>query len=71
MNHQHNNQPGHDPKMMWWMIVGCLILPIILLLALGKINIIDKNWTWLILGAIFIAVHLVMFFSHGKHKKRL
>lgn len=72
MNHSHNNKnqnSNHDSKMMWWMMAGCVLLPILLLLFGGRINTggEGRSWPWLIFVILFIAMHVGMMFGHGKH----
>lgn len=71
MNHSHNDKnqnSNHDSKHMWWMMAGCILLPVLLLLFSGRINAGGgKSWPWLIFVVLFIAMHVGMMFGHGKH----
>jgi len=74
MNHSHNNDnknqnSQHDSKHMWWMMAGCVLLPILLLLFSGRINTsgAGRSWPWLIFVILFIAMHVGMMFGHGRH----
>lgn len=76
MNHSHNNNnknqnSNHDSKHMWWMMAGCILLPILLLLFSGRINASGGGvaWPWLIFVVLFIAMHVGMMVGHGKHDK--
>lgn len=57
MNHSNN-------KMMWWMMAGCL-LPVVLILVLGGTGI-SKNWIWLGAIVLMFGMHAMMMSGH-KH----
>ena len=75
MNHtqsnsgENKNSNHHDSKHMWWMMAGCILLPIIFLLFSGRVKSGGGNWPWLIFMILFIILHAGMVFGHGKRKE--
>lgn len=63
-----NNHNAHNSKMMWWMIIGCLVLPIGFIAVSSGFGgfTLDSNWPWLIFVLLFIGLHVGMLFhGHG------
>lgn len=63
MNHSHQNHASH----MWWMMAGCLLLPMLFLLFSGRINISsgERSWVWLIPAIALIAFSLGRMLGHN------
>lgn len=59
MDNNHNSS-----RMMWMMALGCLV-PIALILILGRTGI-GKNWIWLGAIALMFGMHAIMMSGH-KH----
>ncbi|OHA19262.1 MAG: hypothetical protein A2W52_02500 [Candidatus Taylorbacteria bacterium RIFCSPHIGHO2_02_49_25] len=59
---------GHNSKHMWWMLAGCIALPLILLLVGSKTG---SGSNWLLFGFVALCVgsHLAMMFKGrgGEH----
>lgn len=53
--------------MMWWMVAGCLLLPIVFIAISSGISgfAIGSNWPWLIFVVLFIGLHIGMLFHSG------
>lgn len=64
------NKKGN--RQSWWMMAGCLLLSILLLLFSGRIGTSGNgaNWPWLIFVILFLATHVGMMFRHGKGGSR-
>lgn len=75
MNHSHNNNQhqnsNHDSKHMGWMMAGCILLPVLLLLFNGRITAfnVGKNWLWLVFIILCVGMHVFMMFGHKKHRE--
>ncbi|MDD5463634.1 MAG: hypothetical protein PHP62_00615 [Candidatus Moranbacteria bacterium] len=69
-NNDNNGHGGHDSKMMWLMMLPCLLLPIIFVVISGRgLSAIFGNWQWITSIAFMIGIHVVMMkFMHG-HKE--
>lgn len=67
-NHNHNNNQGHDSKLMWLMMLPCLLLPVIFIIISGKgLGAISGNWQWIASIAFMIGIHVLMMrFMHGQ-----
>lgn len=64
--HNHDNNHGHDSKMMWLMILPCLIVLITVLFISGKGIGSAANWQWIFSIAAMIGAHVLMMkFMHG------
>jgi len=66
-NHGNNNGTnGHDSKMMWLMMLGCM-LPV-LILTLGGSGLFQE-YRWVVLAGVgaMIAVHLWQMFKSNNH----
>lgn len=50
--------------MMWLMMVGCLLLPLALLLFGGRRIGSGVSWGWFALIGAFILIHVLMMFGH-------
>lgn len=64
----HNDNQGHDSKMMWLMMLPCLFLPVIFVVISGKgLSAIFGNWQWITSIVFMIGIHaLMMKFMHGQ-----
>ena len=53
--------------MMWFMMTGCLLLPLALLLF-GRGTGPSVGWGWFALIGAFILIHVLMMFGHGHNE---
>ncbi len=60
----HNNT--HNSKMMWWMMAGCLVLPIAILFLSGKSL---GSSGWLLFGFLIVCVGGHALMMRGMHNK--
>lgn len=69
-NHDNNNQ-GHNSKMMWLMMLPCLLIPVIFLVVSGRgLGSITGNYQWILSIAFMIGIHVLMMkFMHGSHDR--
>ncbi|MFA4872995.1 MAG: hypothetical protein WC659_03615 [Patescibacteria group bacterium] len=68
----HSDHNNHDSKHMWWMMAGCILLPMFLVLFSGRINTSggERSWVWFIPAIVLIAFHLGRMRRHGAHGTR-
>ncbi len=60
----HNNT--HNSKMMWWMMAGCLLLPVAILLLSGRSF---GSSSWLLFGFLIVCVGGHALMMKGMHAK--
>ena len=66
-NHGNNNSAGgHDSKMMWLMMLACLV-PIIFLAFIGGGTGRSSIWWLLGAGAVMLGMHALAMRGHGSH----
>ena len=68
--HNHKDNQGHDSKMMWLMMLPCLLLPIVFVVISGKgLGAIFGNWQWISSIVLMIGIHaLMMKFMHNSNE---
>jgi hypothetical protein len=68
-NHDNNNQ-GYNSKMMWLMMLPCLLIPAIFLVVSGRgLGSIIGNWQWIAPIAFMISIHVLMMkFMHNSNE---
>lgn len=63
--HNHDNNNGHDMKMMWLMMLPCMLMPIIFLALSGK-GFSAFSWQLFAGIAFMVGIHALMMKSmHG------
>ncbi len=66
--HNHDDNQGHNSKMMWLMMLPCLLIPVIFVIVSGRgLGSIIGNWQWIASIAFMIGIHLVMMKFMGGH----
>lgn len=69
-NHSDNNSTGgHDSKMMWLMMIGCM-LPILIIGLTGSGVGRGSIWVFLLVGGGMLALHWFMMRGHGSHNHK-
>lgn len=69
-NNDNNGHGGHDMKMMWLMMLPCILLPIIFLLISGK-GLSAFSWQLFAGIAFMVAIHgLMMKFMHSPDNEK-
>ena len=67
--HNHNDGQGHDSKMMWLMMLPCLLLPVAFVVFSGRgLGSILGNWQWIASIAVIIGIHIIMMKFMHEHK---
>lgn len=65
--HNHDNN-GHDMKMMWLMMLPCMLMPVIFLLISGK-GLSAFSWQLFAGIALMVGIHaLMMKFMHNSNE---
>lgn len=59
---------NHNSKMMWFMMAGCILLPVLFLLFFGRGQS-SFDWLWLGFLAVCVGGHAFMMRGH-KHNDR-
>lgn len=68
-NNNNNGHGGHDMKMMWLMMLPCLLVPVIVLVVSGRsLNLAAIDWQWIIPIVLMLGFHLILMGFMHKHQ---
>lgn len=61
------NHTNHDSKMMWWMLAGCLLLPLGFLFFGNRAGDLPSKWIWFSIIGVFMLAHIFMMLRGHSH----